>query len=95
MKKIKLKSLVWDEWNVGHIKKHNLDPKQVEEVIIRVAVYKKGYSERLMVIGRSGKRIISVILSKEEKGGYYILTARDADKKERKLVYEKEKNSEI
>jgi len=36
---------------------------------------------------------LAVILAKEEVGTYYVVTARDADSKERRLVYEKEKNS--
>jgi uncharacterized DUF497 family protein len=89
--RITIKQLIWDEWNVGHIKKHCLSVKEIESAINYRVAQKKGYQGRIIIIGRSGKRLISVILAKEEKQKYYVVTARDADKKEKQLVYEKEK----
>lgn len=91
MAKIKIEQLIWDEWNVEHIKKHNVTQKEIEEAVVSVVTHKKGYSRRILLIGRTGTRIVSVVISKETMDRYYIVTARDADKKERKLVYEKEK----
>lgn len=91
MTEIKIEQLVWDEWNVKHIKKHNVTQKEIEEAVTSVITHKKGYSERILLIGRTGTRIVSVVVKKERTGYYYIVTARDADKKERRLVYEKEK----
>ncbi|PIP14718.1 hypothetical protein COW98_04245 [Candidatus Roizmanbacteria bacterium CG22_combo_CG10-13_8_21_14_all_35_9] len=93
MIKVLLNQLVWNDWNIEHIKKHSLTPKQVEESILKVVTYKKGYNNRLILIGRSGNRIISTILSRKSGGKYYVVTARDADKKERRKIYEKEKNN--
>ncbi|HBL51839.1 MAG: hypothetical protein A3D24_03745 [Candidatus Blackburnbacteria bacterium RIFCSPHIGHO2_02_FULL_39_13] len=97
MTKIKIEQLIWDKWNTEHIKKHDVSREEVEEVIENVIAHRKGYDGRVILIGRSGKRIISIIIAKEKSGNYYIPTARDADRKERKLVYEKEKeqNSKV
>lgn len=96
MTRIHLRSLIWDEWNKEHIKKHNLSTKEVEGAITNIVVHRKGYKSRIILIGRSGKRLISVIVAKEKAKKYYVVTARDADRKEKSLVYEKEKqNSQI
>ena len=88
--RIRKKDLVWDDWNIKHIKKHNVTKDEVEESFENLVVYRKGYKKRLMLIGRSGGRILSVVVAKDNLGSYYVVTARDADKKERRLVYEKE-----
>lgn len=90
MQRVTIDELIWDTWNREHIKKHAISPKEVEEAVNRAATYKEAHSGRLMVIGRSGGRILSVVLAKEKAHRYYVITARDADKKERKLVYEQE-----
>ncbi|MDO8638179.1 MAG: hypothetical protein Q7R43_01275 [Candidatus Daviesbacteria bacterium] len=90
MTRIRIEQLVWDNWNIKHIKKHNVSVSETEEGIINVTAHKQGYNKRIMLIGRSGKRILAILV-KAKLGQYYIVTARDAGKKERKLLYEKEK----
>lgn len=91
MTRIKIKELVWDEYNVEHIKKHNVTVAQAEEVVKSFIVHKAGKKGRYIAIGRSGKRLISVIVNRKKTGVYYPVTARDAAKEERRRVYEKEK----
>lgn len=91
MTKIVLEQLVWDDWNKKHIKKHQVSVKEVEEAISRILTHRAGYSGKIILIGRSGKRILAMIVAKEQGNKYYVVTVRDADKKERRLVYEKEK----
>lgn len=97
MTKIKVKKLIWQEWNIKHIGKHNVSVKEVEISIINFIAHKHGYKGRYILIGRSGRRIISVIVKREKANTYLVITARDADKKERRIVYEKEskQNSKI
>lgn len=90
MTRIRLDQLIWDEWNTEHIKKHNVVQIEVEDAITNIRAHREGYSGRVILIGRSGKKILAVLVKKEKAGEYYIVTARDADKKERRLVYEKE-----
>lgn len=93
MTRIKLENLIWDLWNVEHIKKHNISQKEVEDAITNIITNRMGYEGRIILTGRSGKRLISVVVFPKQAKTYYIIAARDADKKERKLVYEKEKNN--
>lgn len=97
MTRIRVRSLIWSVWTVEHIKKHGLTQDEVREAISKFLAHKQGYKRRYVVIGRSGKRIVSVIVKRESLGVYRVITARDADAKERRLLYEKEykKNSNI
>lgn len=90
MTKITLSQLVWDDWNKKHIKKHTVTVEEIEEAISNIIAHRMGHSRKIIIIGRSGKRLIAMILGREEGNRYYVTTARDADRKERKLVYEKE-----
>lgn len=91
MTRIKIKKLVWDEWNIEHIKKHNVTKDEVEEIAKNLVAHKKVKMGRYSIFGRIGSRMITVIINKVDIGIYYPVTARDSAKKERKKVYEKEK----
>lgn len=83
MKELTVKSLVWDKWNREHIKRHNLTPRQAETVFHDPnRLIEKTHSDRFKVIGKAGKRMLTLILSAIGKK-FYIVTARDADQKER------------
>ena len=91
MTRIKIKKLVWDNYNVEHIKKHNVTIYEAEEAIRNFKAHKVGKKGRYIAIGRVGTRLLSVIVRRQATGVYYVVTARDAAKEERKRVYEKEK----
>lgn len=91
MTRIKIKKLTWDEFNVEHIKKHNVTQDEVEGVARNIIAHKKAKLGRYLIIGRVGSRILSVAISRKGVGVYYPITARDAARKERRQVYEKEK----
>lgn len=91
MTRIKIKKLIWDEFNVEHIKKHNVTKNEVGEVVKKIITHKKAKKGRYLIIGRIGLRMISVAVSRKGVGVYYPVMARDSAKKERKVVYEKEK----
>jgi len=91
MIRIVVKKLIWDKYNIEHIKKHNVTVAEVEEIAKSTLAHKKAKKGRYLIIGRAGKRILSVVLNRKGLGVYYPVTARDAAKKERRQVYEKEK----
>ncbi len=91
MTRIIIKELVWDEWNIEHIKKHNVVQDEVESVARNIIAHKKVKKGRYLIIGRVGSRIISVAVNRKGVGIYYPVMARDSAKKERIVVYEKEK----
>lgn len=90
MTKIVVKQLLWDDVNREHIKKHNVSINQVEQVGKSQLAHKRGHSGRYIIVGRSGTRILSVVIRRIKVGSYYPVTARDADKDERRRIYEKE-----
>jgi uncharacterized DUF497 family protein len=91
MTRIVIRRLVWDKWLADHVKKHSLTTTEIRAAVINSRTHKKGHSQRYLVIGRSGKRIVSVVLRKTDTFTYQVITARDSDRKERRKLYEKEK----
>ena len=94
MTKIVVRELIWDAWNIEHIRKHRVTQDEVIVSIRNTAYHRHAHSGRYLSVGRSGKRIITVILRRKRATTYYLVTARDANKKERSDVYEKEKNQQ-
>ena len=91
MKKIRVGQIVFDEWNINHIKKHKVTPKEVKQVLKSTTETLKAHKQRLMVLGRTKKRkLLSLVLAPEKKGKYYLVTARPMSKKERRYFYAKE-----
>lgn len=87
---VNIKCLIWDSWNVEHIKKHDLTVSKVEKALEdpqrRV---KNGRSGRYLLLGRSGERLLALVIAKEgTEGSYYLVTARDMAKKERRIYRE-------
>lgn len=86
---IHVKELVWDDWNVAHIARHDVTPAQVEEVCQAFALVLQGSKGRLVFIAPTvAGRLLAVILDPEpdvEEGVYYPVTARPAARKERRL----------
>lgn len=91
MTRIVIKKLVWDKYNIEHIKKHGVVQDEVEEIAKGIITHKKVKLGRYSIFGRVGSRILTVIINRKETGVYYPITARDAAKKERRKIYEKEK----
>lgn len=91
MTRITVKTLIWDDSNVQHIQKHRITPSEVLTAVERFKYHKHTYNKRYMIVGRSGQRILSVVIKRKASSTYYVVTARDADKKERRRLYEKEK----
>jgi len=85
-----IEELIWDEWNVEHIKKHSVSVGEIEEACDLVIKTYKSYQNRLIVLGKTkDNRLITIVLMKKSKGSYYVVTARDMSRKEKKLINEK------
>lgn len=94
MTRIIVKYLVFDKRNLEHIKKHNITRDEIEKVGKNFTYHRKTHTERYLAVGRLELRIITLVIKRVATGAYYPITARDASKKERKYLYEKEnKNS--
>ncbi|OGE34019.1 hypothetical protein A3C59_00700 [Candidatus Daviesbacteria bacterium RIFCSPHIGHO2_02_FULL_36_13] len=91
MTRIKIKKLVWDEWNIKHIEKHNATVREAEEAVKNFITHIKGKNGRYIAMGRSGTRLMSLVVRRISAGVYYPVSVRDSSRKERKEIYEKEK----
>lgn len=81
--------LIWDDWNREHITRHGVTAGDVEEVCEGDMIVRETYGGRLMVIGpnRAGN-LLAAILAPEDNGAFYVVTARPAAKKERRIYRE-------
>ncbi len=89
---ISILRLVWNEWNIKHIARHNVISDEVEEVCHHDPLVQEGKKGRLLIIGftKNGRMLTVVLDPEEEKGVYYPVTARDSSRKEKRL-YKQEK----
>lgn len=94
MTRILVKELVWDRINLEHIKKHKVSKEEVEEAQ-EIIYHRRTYGGKYLATGRSSSRLITIILRRKGLGKYYVVTARDASKKERRKVYEIEEKKQI
>lgn len=84
---MRVRDVRWSQWNIDHIAGHGVDQHEVEEVVydrshhaVRVA------EKRYLVIGPTpGGRHSGITLEREGQGAYFVVTARDAELKERRL----------
>ena len=85
--------LIWDVWNINHIARHNVIPEEVEEVCDSREVYiSKSRNHSFRIIGQTlAGRYLLIILGYRDSNSnsYYVLTARDATKSERRLYKRK------
>jgi len=90
MTRIIIKEIIFDTWNKEHIKKHGVAEEEVKEASGNLIYHKRTYKGRYLLIGKAGRRLISLVLIRKVEGKYYLITARDSSRKERRKVYEKE-----
>jgi uncharacterized DUF497 family protein len=90
-----VRRLIWDTWNIAHIARHDVIPDEVEEVCHGQPMTSQTYKGRLRVVGPTrSRRMLTVILAPtEEPGVYYPVTARPADRKERR-GYEQQRGTQ-
>ncbi len=89
MKDLSILGLVWDSFNEAHIwERHRLTRAEVEEVAYGTAknLYaRQTYGGRFFVIGpKADRRLLVLILAPKGSGNYYPVSARPADRKERR-----------
>ncbi|MBU1130259.1 BrnT family toxin [Patescibacteria group bacterium] len=84
---MELKELVWNDFNSKHILKHKVNKTETEEACNNRKLVLSAKNKRLLLIGKTKKgRILSIVLDKIKPSKYYIVTARDSSKKERRLI---------
>lgn len=91
MTRVIVRELVFDIVNIKHIKKHSVTAEEAILAGENIIYHRKSKKGRYLVIGRVEERLIAIVIKRKSLKRYYLVTARDASKEERKAVYEKEK----
>ncbi|MDO8638762.1 MAG: BrnT family toxin [Candidatus Daviesbacteria bacterium] len=85
-----IRRLIWDEWNIEHIARHNVEPEEVEEVCKSKNLFNKWKNKTYRVIGQTEDgRYLTIFLAPRIGQSYYPVTARDATERERKVFRRK------
>lgn len=88
---MRVDELIFNEKNIEHIARHNVLPDEVRQIIEGETLFLNAKFNRIMAIGVTKKRrSLAVILERVKGHTYFVVTARDADRKERKMYREKE-----
>jgi uncharacterized DUF497 family protein len=83
----KVKQLIWNNWNIKHIKKHKVSVIEIKEACQSGGRTLETYKKRIIVFGKTKKgRSLTIVLSPIEKNKYYVVSARDISRKERRLL---------
>lgn len=87
---ITVRRLVWERATIDHIARHDVTPNEVEEVCHGSCIVLDARRGRFLIIGPTEKkRPLAVIVDPEpEEGVYYPVTARPADRRERRRYQE-------
>lgn len=87
---LQIEELVWDSFNTKHILKHEVSISEVYEACQNIDKSFSGRDNRIILIGKTRKdRKLTIILAQLEDNKYYLVTARDSSRKERRLKNEK------
>lgn len=88
----KIEGFDWDEGNLEHIKRHNVDYKECEEISLNTPLRvneDKAHSqteERLQALGRTNEERLLFISFTIRKNKIRVISARDQNRKERKTI---------
>ena len=83
-------NLVWDSWNLEHIKKHNVSKYEFEIAFKNKDLLTESYRGRVTLISKTKRgRLLTIALSFEKQKDAYIVSARDSSKKEREKYNDK------
>ncbi|MBI2039606.1 BrnT family toxin [Candidatus Microgenomates bacterium] len=82
---MKIRNLIWDEWNIEHVGKHGVSQDEVEEVCSSKHFAIKSGKTKMAVWGRTeGGRYLLVIVGVRGFYDYYPVSAREMDDREKR-----------
>jgi len=83
-----IKKLVFADWNLDHmLEKHGVTQNEVELALAdKNAIIVSAKHKRLMVLGRSSSRLLAVIIKKQSRHTYFVVTARNMSKKRKTTI---------
>ena len=81
--------LIWDDWNINHIKKHQVSKKEVEEIYESKSIKKQTHLDRILILGKTQEgRLLTIVISDDKIKGSYVVSARNMSRKERRYYNE-------
>ena len=84
---VRVKELIWDEYNSDHISKHSVSTIEVEQVCAGRVTALPSHSNRVSVIGKTKTgRMLTIVLARKNASIFYPVTARDTSRKERRWI---------
>lgn len=89
---MRIKYLDWDNENVDHISRHNVNEKEVKEVCRGRFWFRRARDERYILFGQTySGRYLFVVVQSTGKGVFRPITARDMTSGERRFYRKKVK----
>ena len=77
---MRLRQLLWDEWNEAHVARHRVTPAEVEEVVFgeRTRFFEAPDGRRVLAFGPTarGRHLLVVTDAPSRGGSAYVVTAR-------------------
>lgn len=86
---VRIDRVLWGERSVAHIARHEITPEEVEDVLFSPPLdARRGkYPGTYLVFGRSrGGRRLLVVIAPRPRNSWYVVTARDVDRTERRRM---------
>ena len=85
---IYIRELLWNDWNIEHIARHNVSLHEVENVCYSNPFVTRARNKTLRSIGQTHSgRFLAIFLAPRGKGSYFVVTAREATEAERRRFY--------
>jgi hypothetical protein len=81
----KLYNIIWTKEAMEHIRYHQVDKYEIEEVLSRKVYEKRVQKNRYIILGDSHGRILLIILDLIRGNDYELISAYDAPDKMKKL----------
>ena len=81
--------IIWDSYNLAHIAKHGIRPSEVKAALSDPhLLVTDAHSGRVMFLGRAGLRLLAIIAGENHPEFFYVISARDMAKPERRMYRE-------
>ena len=82
-------ALIWDARNTLHVMRHSVETSEANEVCDGELLVLQGYGGRFIIVGQTlSGRMLAVVLAPRYDEDYYVVTARPASRRERRLYRE-------
>jgi uncharacterized DUF497 family protein len=81
---VRIVELEWDDVNIGHIARHNVTPKEIEDVCSGLNISEKQGNNRYILSGQSGEgRYLNVVVERIRKGLFRPITAYQMNERQK------------